>query len=238
MRTLTVNRDQIVQALLDTQHASKPPTSYVVAFNPFDCSPITARVIYADTPSLAGGFTTNFQDEINANLLDFLDDDEGKNSFTWGEAGEGTGPNGETTDADEEAAREWIDANLADRVAANGETFAVVYLPDARSDAREPTPETDIILTQTPTTEQLQNAVESQLYLQTTGHLSAIEVVPGGQKDGLDYGPIVVEIVVLDSDGDTIAFRLSSDAQDDDWSIGKIEDAVECAIEYRRVLVG
>ena len=138
MRTLTVNRDQIVQALLDTQHASKPPTSYVVAFNPFDCSPITARVIYADTPSLAGGFTTNFQDEINVNLFNFLDDDGGKNSFTWGEAGEGTGPNGETTDADEEAAREWIDANLADRVTANGETFAVVYLPDARSDALSP----------------------------------------------------------------------------------------------------
>ena len=107
MRTLTVDRDQIVQALLDIEHASKTPTSYVVAFNPFDCSPIAARVIYAGTPSSIPGLSTaNFQDEINVNLFNFLDDDGGKNSFTWGEAGEGTGPNGETTDADEEAARE------------------------------------------------------------------------------------------------------------------------------------
>ena len=75
--------------------------------------------------------------------------------------------------------------------------------------------------------------LEQELYLKEKGHVSAIEVFPGGTKDDLDYGPVLVEIVVLDNDGDTIAYRISTDSHDDDWQIGGIEDAVDEAIGYR-----
>lgn len=78
--------------------------------------------------------------------------------------------------------------------------------------------------------------LEQELYLKEKGHLSAIEVFPGGSKDGLDYGPVLVEIVVLDNDGDTIAYRVSTDSQDDEWEIGHIEEAVDEAIEYREAM--
>jgi len=123
MKTVTVDHDLIVTALMDTQHASKPPQAYRVAFNPDDGSPIAARVIYADTPSSAA----DFQGEINVNLLDFLNDDDGRLSFTWGKAGQGTGPNGETTDADKNLARWWIASNLVDEINVDGESHAIVY---------------------------------------------------------------------------------------------------------------
>ena len=80
--------------------------------------------------------------------------------------------------------------------------------------------------------EKMMEDVEQELYLKEKGHVSAIEVFPGGQKDGLDYGPVVVEIVVLDYDGDTIAYRVSTDSHDDEWQIGVIEEAVDEAIGY------
>lgn len=83
------------------------------------------------------------------------------------------------------------------------------------------------------TKEKMQDALERELYLQRTGYTAAIEVYPGGQQDSLDYGPVLVEIVVLDSDGKTIAYRVSTDSHDDNWEIGEIEDAVKAAIAYR-----
>ena len=72
-----------------------------------------------------------------------------------------------------------------------------------------------------------------ELYCKVAGYTTCIEVFPGGQQDGLDYGPVVVDIVVLDNDGDTIAYRLNTDAQNNAWAIGKIEDAADCAIAFR-----
>lgn len=72
--------------------------------------------------------------------------------------------------------------------------------------------------------------LEQELYLKEKGHVSTIEIFPGGTKDGLDYGPVVVEIVVLD--GDAIAYRVSTDVHDEDWEIGSIEDAVDETTGY------
>lgn len=72
-----------------------------------------------------------------------------------------------------------------------------------------------------------------ELCQKETGYTTAITVLPAGQKDGLAYNATVVEIVVLDHDGDTIEYRLSSDAQDENWELGTIEDAAQRAIEHR-----
>lgn len=77
------------------------------------------------------------------------------------------------------------------------------------------------------------DSLNNELCLMTKGYTTAIEVYPGGRKDGLDYGPVLVEIVVLDNDGATIAYRMSTDAQDDDWQIGTPEDAVAECLNYR-----
>lgn len=81
--------------------------------------------------------------------------------------------------------------------------------------------------------EKLEQVVGDELYQSATGHTSAITVIPGGQKDGLNFGPVVIEIVVLEADGDTIAYRYSDDSQDADWQIGGIEDAVDAALDVR-----
>lgn len=81
--------------------------------------------------------------------------------------------------------------------------------------------------------QKMMEEVELLLCLKEKGHVTAIEVFPGGTKDGLDFGPMVVEIVVLDRDGNTVAYRMSTDSHDDDWQIGGIEDAVDEAIGYK-----
>lgn len=80
--------------------------------------------------------------------------------------------------------------------------------------------------------ERLDN-LDDELYTQETGYKTALTIFPGGQKDGLDYGPVLVEIVVLDTDGDTIAYRISTDSHDDDWRLGNTEDPVDALIDYR-----
>lgn len=79
--------------------------------------------------------------------------------------------------------------------------------------------------------EQMIEQLEDELYGKTTGERTAITVRLGGQQDGLDYGPVLIEVVVLNTDGQTVAFRYSDDAYDGDWDIGTIEDAVEAALE-------
>ena len=73
--------------------------------------------------------------------------------------------------------------------------------------------------------------LEQELYQKTTGDKSAIEITPGGQQNGLDYGPSLIELVVLDNDGKTVAYRYSDDAYDADWQLGSIEDAVDATVE-------
>jgi hypothetical protein len=75
-------------------------------------------------------------------------------------------------------------------------------------------------------------SIEKRLYKTTTGHTDAIEIEPGGKTNGLDYGPRVVDLLVLDHDGVTVAYRYSDDSIDEDWHIGTIEDARDCAVQY------
>jgi len=75
--------------------------------------------------------------------------------------------------------------------------------------------------------------LDDELYTQETGHKTALTVFPGGKKDDLDYGPVLVEIVVLDYDGNTIAYRISTDSHDDDWQLGNTEDAVLALEDYQ-----
>jgi len=79
--------------------------------------------------------------------------------------------------------------------------------------------------------EQMIEQLKEELYGKTTGERTAITVRPGGQQNGLDYGPVLIEVVVLDTDGKTVAFRYSDDVYDGDWGIGTIEDAVEAALD-------
>jgi len=79
--------------------------------------------------------------------------------------------------------------------------------------------------------QQMVEQLEDELYQKTTGDRTFLTVTPGGSRDGLDYGPAGIEIVVLDHDGQTIAYRYSDDALDADWSLGSIEDAVTAATE-------
>jgi len=76
-------------------------------------------------------------------------------------------------------------------------------------------------------------ALEDVLYGQATGATSAIKVFDGTPP----ANPAVVEIVVLDHDGRTIAYRYSTDSQDDDWLLGTPEDAAtEAVAAYENTL--
>lgn len=86
--------------------------------------------------------------------------------------------------------------------------------------------------------EEMIGYLEEEMDTEEKGYVDAIEVVPGGQKDGLDYGPVVIDIVTLETDGALIAYRQSDDGQDGDWTIGGIEDAVNEALGVREQLVG
>lgn len=70
------------------------------------------------------------------------------------------------------------------------------------------------------------------------GYIGMLIVVPGGQKDGLAYNPVVVDLVGLEGDGDQVAYRRSDDGHDDEWKVGSIEDAVEEALGQREALKG
>jgi len=128
MRTLTIDRKKLVDALMDLYHVATTDTRYAVAINldPERGNVVPARVIRTDTPSsLPGYYFDNFVGEINYSPTTLLDPD---NYYTWGEEGAGSGPDGEWTEADDEVAREWIEENLLDYVELDGERFAVKYI--------------------------------------------------------------------------------------------------------------
>jgi len=76
--------------------------------------------------------------------------------------------------------------------------------------------------------DQLTAAVEQELYNKETGFTTYIEVVPGGTDNGLDYGPLTIDIVYLA--GQQVVYRHGSDDYDSDWELGYIEDAAEAAL--------
>lgn len=75
------------------------------------------------------------------------------------------------------------------------------------------------------------SALEDELYLASAGFETAITVFEPTTRDGLTDNGAWVQIVVLDHDGDRLAYRYCTDAQDEEWSLGTIEDAVDCAVE-------
>lgn len=79
------------------------------------------------------------------------------------------------------------------------------------------------------------DALDEELCDQATGYTTTLEIAPGGQQDGLDYGPLVVEIVVLDTGGATIAYQIASDSQDEGWQLGDTADAVDTLLDRRTI---
>lgn len=65
------------------------------------------------------------------------------------------------------------------------------------------------------------------------GDVIDITLVEGGRQDGLDYGPVVVRVVVLDDD--TVAFRMEGDYQDTDWRVGSLDELCEFVDEMREL---
>jgi len=65
-----------------------------------------------------------------------------------------------------------------------------------------------------------------ELYQSETGYTTTLIVRPGGQQDGLEFSAAAIEIVVLDADGSTVAYRYADDSRDEAWQVGTVEDAV------------
>ncbi len=83
---------------------------------------------------------------------------------------------------------------------------------------------------------QMVDHLEEEMSTEEKGYVTAIEISPGGHQDGLDYGPVVIDIVTLEADGAVIAYRQSDDGQDGDWQLGGIEDAVDEVLGVREQL--
>jgi len=75
---------------------------------------------------------------------------------------------------------------------------------------------------------ELVTRLEERFYNKETGYTDYIEVAPGGTINGLDYGPLTIDIVFLS--GTQVVYRHGSDDYDSDWELGYIEDAAEAAL--------
>ena len=77
---LTISKSDLVKALLESNHAgaSEYNCKYKVAMKDGK-----ARVIWADTPSSLGGYTSNYVGEKNVSPDEFLDYE--RNDFSWSE---------------------------------------------------------------------------------------------------------------------------------------------------------
>lgn len=62
-------------------------------------------------------------------------------------------------------------------------------------------------------------ALKGTLWGHDTGHRTTIAVASG----------VDVEIVVLDRDGATVAYHITTSTQDEAWKVGTIQDAVQAA---------
>lgn len=70
-----------------------------------------------------------------------------------------------------------------------------------------------------------------------TGDYTEVEIMPAGRRHGLDYGPDLVQVVVLERDGDVVAYRRSNDVLDYPWQLGEIEDVARLVVESRSKIV-
>ena len=128
MPTLTIDINKIVKAIADLEHGDSRLTPWLVAVPPVgEGETAEARVIWADTPSSMGGYFTNMRNEVNYSPFNFLDTSLGYD-YSWGEFGSGSGPDGEWTEDDTNAAFNWISENLLDRVCLEDVWYDVVYM--------------------------------------------------------------------------------------------------------------
>lgn len=127
MKTLTVDKEKLVDALVALNHAGaiRDTLPYMVAFNPDDEAP-KGRVIWADTPSSMGGYFANFVGEENIRPDAFLVDG---NDYGWSADADEDDEEGVEIDADliEMAAKDWIEENLIDTLDSEFGLFTVVY---------------------------------------------------------------------------------------------------------------
>ena len=73
-----------------------------------------------------------------------------------------------------------------------------------------------------------------------TGNRDSITIFSGSTRGSRfnHVGIVMVEVVVLNPDGATLAYRLNTNDKDGDWQIGNAEDAVGAAICYRDTFIG
>jgi len=76
----------------------------------------------------------------------------------------------------------------------------------------------------------LADQLEAELYLKPTGYTTVLTVEPGGTQNDLDFGACVYEIVVLDTDGKSIAYRYSDDSINQDWQIGTLGEVADLVV--------
>ena len=79
--------------------------------------------------------------------------------------------------------------------------------------------------------------LETELSESTIGYVTAVTVVPGGSLNDLDYNASVYEVVALEADGATVAYRYSDDSISDTWQIGTCADVVDAVIDARNTQI-
>ena len=87
------------------------------------------------------------------------------------------------------------------------------------------------------TVQKIQEDLENECYLKITGFTTFVQVEPGGTQNGLGYNASGFDIVVLDNDGRTVAYRYSDDTFNDDWTIGDLEDVADAVINMQKELI-
>ena len=83
----------------------------------------------------------------------------------------------------------------------------------------------------------LLDELKTELYLTLTGYVTDVTVVPGGSLNGLDYNASVYEVVVLDADGATVAYRYSDDSIAGVWEVGTLDDVIDAVIDARNTQI-
>ena len=76
--------------------------------------------------------------------------------------------------------------------------------------------------------------LENECYLKTAGFTTFAEVEPGGTQNGLGYSPCGFDVVVLDTDGKTVAYRYSDDGIDTEWQIGNLEEVADAVVTMQK----
>lgn len=87
------------------------------------------------------------------------------------------------------------------------------------------------------TVQKIQEELENECYMKTAGYTTFAQVEPGGTQNGLGYNASGFDIVVLDNDGRTVAYRYSDDTINDDWTIGDLEDVADAVINMQEARI-